>query len=94
VSDQRERLRIVHDDGVAFIQMEPGGILKYYFFVDGLFGLGKLDLFTLQCIMQLLRTAEEARRALDQMPIGFNPDRIHHQRQRRQDFRNTAAIEG
>jgi hypothetical protein len=44
-------------------------------------------------IVQFLGAVEEGRRALDLPPAGFDAQRIHHQGERGQDFRDTAPIE-
>src|SRR5438477_11917345 len=91
---QGQRLRIVHDYCVALLQMDASGILKHNLFVYRRVGIGEFDLITLQGIVELLRAAEESRRTLNQMPIGFDTDRVHHQRQWRENFGDAAAIKG
>ena len=77
----------MHDDRVAIVKMKPRGIFEHDLFVDRLFGVRKIDALALQRVVKLLRAAEEARRSLDQVPVGFDADRIHHQRERRQQSR-------
>ena len=43
--------------------------------------------------MELLRAGEKRGRPLDHAPPGFDPEGIEDQRKRRQDFRDTTAIE-
>src|SRR5215203_1615944 len=76
------------------LEMKPERVLKYHLFVNYLLGVGKRDAFALQGIVKLFRTGEESGRALDHAPAGLDADRIHHQRQRGQDFCDAAAIEG
>lgn len=90
--DQRQRLWIVHDDNVAFFEMKPGSILEYYFLVNRLVLVGKFDLVALQRVVKLFCAGEEVGSTLDEMPLGFDTDRIHHQRQWRENFGDAAAV--
>ena len=77
--DQRQRLRIVHNDRVAIVKMKPHGVLEHNLFVDRPFGFRKLQALALQRIVKLLGAAKEARRSLNQVPVGVNACRVHHQ---------------
>ena len=46
----------------------------------------------LQRVVELLGAIEEGRRALYQVPSGFDAECVHHQRKRCQDFGDAAAI--
>jgi hypothetical protein len=78
MGDQRQWLRIVYDDRVAVVKMEPRGIFEHNLFIDRLFGIRKIPALALQRIVKLLGAAEVAGRSLDQMPIGFDAGCVHH----------------
>jgi hypothetical protein len=48
----------------------------------------------LQRIVKLLGAAKEAGGSLNHMPVGFDPRRVHHQGERREQFGDASAIEG
>src|SRR3954453_3445050 len=84
----------MHDYGVTFPHVKPGGILENDLFIDGLFLLRKLDGLSLERIVKFFGATEKVRRALDQIPVGIDASRIHLQRERCQNFRDPAAVEG
>ena len=83
----------MHDDRVAIVEMKPRGVFEHDLFVDRLFGVRKIQALALQRIVKLLGAAKVARRSLNQMPVGFDACRIHHQSQRRQQLGDATAIE-
>ena len=62
--DQRQRLRIVHDDRVAIVKMKPHGVLEHNLLVDRPFVVGERCALALERIVKLLGAAKEARCAL------------------------------
>jgi hypothetical protein len=92
--DQRQRLRVVHDDRVAIVKMKPHGVLEHNLLVDRPFVVGERRALALKRIVKLLGAAKEAGCPLYQMPVGFDPRRVHHQRERREQFGDASTIEG
>jgi NADP-dependent 3-hydroxy acid dehydrogenase YdfG len=88
------RLRIVHDDRVAIVKMKPRGVLEHNLLVDRPFGVRERNGFPLQRVVKLLGAAKEARCPLNQMPVGVDPHRVHHQRERCEQFGDASSIEG
>jgi hypothetical protein len=65
VSFERKRLRIVDHNDVMFFQMKPKGIFQNYLLVDKRFVIGKLNLRTLQRVVNLLGPAKKLRRCAE-----------------------------
>jgi hypothetical protein len=91
--DKRQRLKIVDDDRVAFVEVKSRCVLKYHFFVYGSLGIRPTQGLTLQGVMQFLGASEKTGRALNQVPVCLDARRIHHQRQWHEEFGDAAAVE-
>ena len=83
----------MHDDRVAIVEMKPRGVFEHDLFVDRLFGVRKIHALALQRVVKLLGAAKEARRSLNQMPVGFDARRVHHESERRKQFGDASAVE-
>src|SRR3954447_24925878 len=91
MGDQRQRLRVVHDDRVAIVKMKTRSVLEYDFFVNGSFSVRKIQALALQGIVELLGAAKEAGRSLNQMPVRFDSRRVHHEGERRKQLGDASA---
>jgi len=78
--DQRQRLRVVHDDCVAVVKVKSRGIFEHDLFVYRSFSVRKFHALALQRVVKHLGATKEAWGALDQMPVSFDAYRVHHQR--------------
>ena len=89
--DQRQRLRIVHDDHVV-VEMHARRVLEHDLFVDILLQVAEIDFTSLQGIVHPLCNAEEVRSPLNDAPARPDAGAVHQQCQRRENFGNPAAI--
>ena len=80
--DQRQWLRVVHDDKIVPDKIAQA-VFVNYLLKDFLFDAGKIDLGPLQRIVHLLGDREEIRRALNDPPFGLQLEAVHEQRYRR-----------
>jgi hypothetical protein len=93
MADERQRLRVVHDHDVM-VDMVAHRVLIADLLVYLHLEVGELDIGSLQGVVHLLGDAEEFRSALNHPPAGLDANGIHQQRQRRQNFRDAAAVIG
>ena len=82
----------MHDDGVALVKMQPGGVFEHDLFVYRSFGVRKFHALALQRVVKHLGATKKARSSLNQMPVSFDAYRVHHQGERRQELRDAAAV--
>jgi hypothetical protein len=89
--DQRQRLRVVHNDEVV-IEKVAHAVLVNHLLENFLFNLGEIDLSTLKGIVHFLCDREKIGCALNNAPLGTQPEAIHEQRERRNCLSDAAAV--
>jgi len=93
VPNERQRLRVVHDDDVM-VEMIAGRIFESDLFVDVELQVRQIDIRALQSVVHLLRDAKEIGPALDDPPSGFDPGTVHQQSGGGQEFGHATAVIG
>jgi len=82
----------VHDDNVVVAEAALRAVrLSYLPVQPDALGL-KLESFTVEAVVNVLRKREKCRRAVDDQPIRRDPDVVHQRREARQNLGDPAAL--
>jgi hypothetical protein len=91
--EQRERLRIVHDDKIV-IEKIAHAVLVNHLLEDLFLDPGKIDFSSLKSIVHLLRDGEKIRGSLNHSPLGAKAKAVHKQRERGDRLGHSTAVVG
>jgi hypothetical protein len=91
--DQRQRLRVVHDDKIV-VEKIPHAVLVNHLLEDFLFDSRKIDFSTLKCIVHFLGDREKIGCPLDNAPFSTQTEAVHEQGERGDHLPHTIAVVG
>jgi hypothetical protein len=91
--DQRQWLRVVHNDKVV-IEKVANAVLVNHLLENFFFDAREINFSALKGVVHLLRDREKIRGPLNYSPFCAQSEAVHEQSERRNYFRNAAAVVG
>ena len=89
--NQGQRLRVVHNDEVV-LEKIAHTVLVNHFFENFFFDGGEINPAALERVVHFLRDREKIGCALNDAPLGAQPEAVHEQRERRNRLGYATAV--